>query len=230
MEPPSNDRQDALMANIGEGKNVVAYHVDSSGSQGIHSSQKGQANTNDKVAGDELVISSTLLDSIIKKDKRARATKLSNPKKNRDPSMEREDPRRALDGMFHDAPTCCRQRISPPQMENFIANIKREIAKGRHSSTNEASVCDQGRPDKAHGHPEARSWLTWTLDHPSEAKTKSYVYGQRVRRPWQRQGASRSFTEKTYTLYIKLAPESNPWKRWDFFLVDSSLSLNLSCT
>ncbi|KAF7845541.1 putative disease resistance protein [Senna tora] len=60
---------------IGEGKNVVAYHVDSSGSQGIHSSQKGQANTNDKAAGDDLVISSTLLDSIVKKGKRARTTK-----------------------------------------------------------------------------------------------------------------------------------------------------------
>ncbi|KAF7803220.1 uncharacterized protein G2W53_042331 [Senna tora] len=55
-------------------------------------------------------------------------------------------------------------------------------------------VCDQGRPDKAHGHPEARSaktrsfvyrsyqspssWLTLMIS-ASEAKTKSSVYGQR---------------------------------------------------
>ncbi|KAF7810365.1 Cysteine alpha-hairpin motif superfamily [Senna tora] len=99
----SNDGQDALIANIGKGKNVVADHVDSSGSQGIHSSKKGQVSMNDKVAGNQLVISLTLLDSIVKKDKRARTTKIvknqqalddvvatltKNPEKNHDPSME----------------------------------------------------------------------------------------------------------------------------------------------
>ncbi|KAF7805834.1 uncharacterized protein G2W53_037995 [Senna tora] len=150
MEPSSNDVQDALITNIGKGKNVV-----SSGSQSIHSSKKGQASTNDKhrqeaqastndeVASNQLVISFTLMDSIVKNqqalnDVVAELTK--NPKKNHDPSMEREDPMRALDGMFLDAPTCCRQIILPPQMENFIANVKREIAKGRHSSINEESV------------------------------------------------------------------------------------------
>ncbi|KAF7802713.1 uncharacterized protein G2W53_041824 [Senna tora] len=223
MEPPSNDGQDALMANIGKGKNIVADHVVSSESQGIHPSKKGQASTNDKhrqegqastndeVASHQLVISSTLLDSIVKNQQALNEVVevlTKNPKKNHDPSMEREDPRRALDGMFLDAPTCCRQRIPPRQMENFIANIKREIAKDRHSSTNKAKVCDQGKPDKAHGHPEAgrlqekgsasraktrsfplASWLTLMIS-ACEAKTKSYVYEQRVRRSWQRQGAS----------------------------------------
>ncbi|KAF7840779.1 uncharacterized protein G2W53_003077 [Senna tora] len=147
------------------------------------------------------------MDSIIKNQQAPNdvvAALTKNPKKNHDPSMEREDPRRALDGMFLDAPTCCRQIILPPQMENFIANVKREIAKDRHSSTNKARVCDQGGPDKAHTHPEEKcstsraktrsfpsaSWLTLMIS-ASEAKTKSYVYGQRVRRPWKRQGASR---------------------------------------
>ncbi|KAF7838868.1 uncharacterized protein G2W53_007350 [Senna tora] len=168
MDPSFSVWQDTLMANVDKGWNMVVDRVDPCGSQGAHSSEKGQA------------------------------TLTKNPKKNHDPSMEGEDPRRALDIMFLDAPTCCRQRIPPPQMENFIANIKREIAKGRHSSTNEARRLHAKRSaykaktrSFVYGSSQSpSSWLTLMI-LASEAKTKSCVYGKRVRRPWQRQGASR---------------------------------------
>ncbi|KAF7843450.1 uncharacterized protein G2W53_000355 [Senna tora] len=103
------------MANVDKGW-MVADHVNPSGSQGAHSSKKGQASKNNKAVIDQVVISSTLLDIILKNQQTLNDADLLKQglENSRDHLMEQEHLKKSSYGMFFDVPSHCRQRNLSP--------------------------------------------------------------------------------------------------------------------